>query len=689
MVTIVVVACLVGMLSSWPLLRQPVIAVGAIAEQDYRAPAAAGVIDRAALEARRSELGPRTLVQVVDPLQTRLLQQALQQGLTELRRSVSRDDDGGGVPPIELSPAELESQQLLQGEEREVWEQAIRAAQQRMLDQGLLASISEDDLLKASLAHIADQQILASLTVNDVPPLSHPQRPANPADQPADSVDPKQQVGARLLVRSLRGRTNLRTDPNLTRSLVEDLLKQNAETIEVQAGSLIVNRGQQITSRQFDVLDHFGLVARSPALAAWTLRFGEALLGALVVVQVARRWRPELQLRHGLFLLLTLALVQGMKLWLGASVSPLALLVPATFLLAGGMGTAAALAWLAMAALLWPFPMGELSVLRMLVACLIAAFAALISERQRSRAQLLQTAMIITLAALLLQTILLQLAEQLGVAVGLRSGGDFLGEGILMGGLLLLGLNLAPALENACGLLTRSRLLELADLQRPLLRRLSRETPGTFEHTLMICSLAEAGAQAIGADVDLVRTGSLYHDIGKLHAPEWFIENQAGGINPHERLNDPWASARVLQAHVDEGLKIARRYRLPDRVCDFIPEHQGTMRMHYFWSAAQKHQVHVAEADFRYRGPVPRSRETAVQMLADGCEAALRSLPTETSDAEACAMVHRIFAGRVADGQLNQSGLSRAELALIAGAFVEVWKRMRHRRIPYPLPRRA
>ena len=665
-VAVLLAACLVATLSSWPLLRQPVIAVGAIAEQDYLAPRAASVIDRAALEARRRELGSRTLVQVVDPQQTRLLRETLAQWLTELAHSVSQNDDGGGVPPIQLTQAEQASQQQLQGEDRQLWEDAVRSAQQRMLQQGVLASLSEADLQQAS------RMQLSAL--------------CDGAPAPDDCVL-QQQVGARLLLRSLRGKTNLRTDPNLTRSLVDELLRQNVETIEVQAGSPIVSRGQQITARQFEVLDHFGQVGRRPALAAWSLRFGEALFGAILLVLVARRWRPELQMRHGLFLLLTLALVQALKLWLGASFSPLAVLVPATFLLAGGMGTAAALAWLAMATLLWPLPMDELAILRLLVAGLIAGIAALISTRQRSRAQLLLTAMVLTLVALLLQAVLLELAEQLGVTTGLR-GGEFLGESILMGGLLLLALTLAPALENACGLLTRSRLLELADLQRPLLRRLAREAPGTFEHTLMICSLAEAGAEAIGADVDLVRTGSLYHDIGKLHAPEWFIENQAGSVNPHEKLDDPWASARVLQAHVDEGLKMAHRYRLPDQVRDFIPEHQGTMRMQYFWTAARQRQADVAEVDFRYRGPAPRSRETAIQMLADGCEAALRSLPPETSDAEAGAMVHRIFAGRLADGQLRQSGLSRGELALVNDAFVEVWKRMRHRRIPYPIERR-
>jgi cyclic-di-AMP phosphodiesterase PgpH len=231
-------------------------------------------------------------------------------------------------------------------------------------------------------------------------------------------------------------------------------------------------------------------------------------------------------------------------------------------------------------------------------------------------------------------------------------------------------------------------LMELADLQRPLLRRLSVEAPGTFEHTLMIAGLAEEGARAIQADIDLVRTGALYHDVGKLHGPQWFIENQGEGANPHDSLDDPFASAAILQAHVDEGLKLARRYRLPRPLADFIPEHQGTLKMGYFLHHAREREPGVAEERFRYRGPTPRSRETAILMLADGCEAALRSLPPGTCESEARQMVRRIIETRQDDNQLAESGISRAELELLIRAFVRVWRRMRHRRIPYPIPAR-
>ena len=204
----------------------------------------------------------------------------------------------------------------------------------------------------------------------------------------------------------------------------------------------------------------------------------------------------------------------------------------------------------------------------------------------------------------------------------------------------------------------------------------------------MIAGLAEEGARAIQADIDLVRTGALYHDVGKLHGPQWFIENQGEGSNPHDALDDPAASALILQAHVDEGLKLARRYRLPRPLADFIPEHQGTLKMGYFLHQARQRDPSTPEQRFRYLGPTPRSRETAILMLADGCEAALRSLPPGTNEAEARQMVRRIVQARQAENQLVHSGISRAELELLIRAFVRVWKRMRHRRIPYPIPAR-
>jgi len=643
------VCLLAALLASWPLLVEPSITAGMPAPFTARAPKAARVVDSTALEERRLQLLPRTAVQVVDQQASQELQRRLDASLAQVQQLRRQ---GTALMPTTLTQAE--QAWLLSRDPTQLasWERELRQAQLRMLSQGLSGSLAEGQLLGA-----------ATLQLETLPP-------------------PARDLGARLLTRALLGQANLRADPALSQRRIEALISQQGiPTLRVRAGDLITRQGEPVSPQALDVLDYFGLVNRRPRPLAWLSLFAQGLAAAAVMVLLLRRWRACLEPRQALLALGMLLLVQGVCLWLGPLASPLVLLVPPTLLLAQGLGTAAGLSWLAAASLL--LPLGGVADLRLVLAAAVAAAGALAAGRQRSRGELLQLAVLLPTAAVLLQALLLQ-----GRSAPAQL--DLQGEALLLGGLLMAGLLLAPLVEELFGLLTRSRLLELADLERPLLRRLSSEAPGTFEHTLMIAGLAEEGARAIGADVDLVRTGSLYHDVGKLHGPHWFIENQGEGLNPHDQLDDPHASAAILQAHVDEGLKLARRYRLPRPLADFIPEHQGTLKMGYFLHQARERDPSVPESVFRYQGPRPRSRETAILMLADGCEAALRSLPPGTSEQEARAMVRQLIGARLRDGQLAHSGLSRSELELVIRAFVRVWRRMRHRRIPYPIaPRRA
>jgi putative nucleotidyltransferase with HDIG domain len=653
------VACLaVALISSWPWLVEPSPRIGMASPFTVLAPKDARVMDNTALEERRTRMLPRTRVQVVDERLNLVLESRLNGLLEELRNEMRN-----GQPKLDSLNLRREERLWLTGLRPPAliaWEQAVQRAQRRMLSQGVVANLAEHTLLQAARLQLEDQLPAA------------------------------RSLGSRLVVTSLRGNTNLRDDPFLSQRRIEDLVsRQGLPTISIQRGDLITQQGESITPQAFDVLDYFGLINRRPRPLAWFSRFAEALAACITMVLVMRRWRASLEPRQGLLALFMLLVVQAFKLWLGPLASPLALLLPPTLLLAQGLGTMAGLAWLAVGSLLWPYPLTSILEGRLLVASLFAALAAILAGRQRNRAQLLQLAVLLPAGALVLQWVCVQLASFGGMEEGrFPRNGDLLNESLLVGGLLMAGLLLAPLMESFFGLLTRARLMELADLERPLLRRLSTEAPGTFEHTLMICGLAEEGARAIQADVDLIRTGALYHDVGKLHGPQWFIENQEEGLNPHETLNDPLTSAAILQAHVDEGLRLARRYRLPRPLSDFIPEHQGTLKMGYFLHQARERDPTVPEARFRYAGPIPRSRETAILMMADGCEAALRSLPPGTNETEAAAMVRRIVEARQNDGQLALSGIGRAELELVIRAFVRVWKRMRHRRIAYPIPAR-
>ena len=655
---VVLAALLVAMVSSWPWLVEPSLRPGVPAPFTVRAPQAATVVDSDALEQRRSQLGPRTHVQVVDPRINRELEQRLERQLQAIQQLASTDQEQ--VAPLDLSPEERDWLANLPPARLTTWENNLRQAHQRMLQQGLVSSVAHRQLERAAELQLDELQ------------------------------EPGRSLGGRVVASSLQGRSNLRIDATLSQRLIEDLLtQQGIPTIKVREGELITRQGQPISNQSYAVLDYFGLVNRRPLIGAWLLHAGEALAACGVMVLLLRQHRASLEPRQALLALGLLLLVQSFKLWLGAAASPLALLVPATLLLAQGLGTTAGLSWVAIASLLWPLPLAPFNDQRILVAAGVAAVTAVLAGRQRSRAQLLQLALLIPVGALVAEWLLLQLAVASGEGDGrLPVGADLPGEAVLLGGLLLGVLLISPMVESFFDLLTRARLLELADLERPLLRRLSCEAPGTFEHTLMICGLAEEGGRSIQADIDLIRTGALYHDVGKLHGPQWFIENQMGTDNPHDKLDDPKLSAGILQAHVDEGLKLARRYRLPRPLADFIPEHQGRLKMGYFLHEARRRNPSTCEADFRYRGPIPRSPETAVLMLADGCEAALRSLPPDTREAEAKAMVRRIVEARWRDGQLLDSGLSLAELELLVRAFVRVWRRMRHRRIPYPIPAR-
>ena len=231
------------------------------------------------------------------------------------------------------------------------------------------------------------------------------------------------------------------------------------------------------------------------------------------------------------------------------------------------------------------------------------------------------------------------------------------------------------------GITTPMRLLELAQLQRPLLRRLQEEAPGTFHHSLLVATLSERAAAQIGADPLLVRVGAYYHDIGKLNRPEMFIENQ-DGPNPHDELQ-PSESARLIIEHVVGGDHLARRDRLPPKIRDFILEHHGSRRVAFFYRQAAMSDPRVDPRDYTYPGPPPQSRETAIVMLADSCEAVVRA--SGEHDAERIGLlVDGVFDERLRERQLDHSDLTLSELRQISASFKQTLVGVHHQRIEYP-----
>ncbi len=242
-------------------------------------------------------------------------------------------------------------------------------------------------------------------------------------------------------------------------------------------------------------------------------------------------------------------------------------------------------------------------------------------------------------------------------------------------------------LGNLFGLTTSLQLNELSRPTHPLLRQLLLKASGTYHHTIVVSNLAERAAAAIGADALLARVGAYYHDIGKTVRPYFFTENIGEDSSPHEKL-DPLTSAQIIISHVSDGLDLAQKYRLPRRLHDFIREHHGTSLVQYFYIRAVRAAAEgetVYEADFRYPGPRPRSRETAILALADTCEAAVRAMRPATRE-DLAALVNRLIDERVAEGELGESNLTFKDLEAIRGVFVQVLQGVHHPRISYPEP---
>lgn len=486
-------------------------------------------------------------------------------------------------------------------------------------------------------------------------------------------------IATELLLNSLQ--PNLIKDEEQSKLKAEQAAQEvQPEMVVVRQGELIVPAGQVISQRDFVLLEHFNLSRRQ---IDWVrlVSFAGLVAGAVALFcWVERRFHSKSLRNRDYTLVWLLTLSTPVLVTLGIPSTNL----PAIGILMGSFyGPLLAVTSVGLLSCLMPVGMaiGLNHWLPSVAGGLLAAF---LGAKLRSREEL----------------------AFLGVAVGITQSTLYLllsiASGVVWYNLLgvtaiyglvglawsIVAIGISPYLEHLFDLVTTIRLVELANPNRPLLKRLAAETPGTFQHTLFVATLAEAAARELGCNVELVRAGTLYHDIGKMHDPKGFIENQMGGPNKHDLIDDPWKSAEIIRRHVTEGLVMARKARLPRAVQAFIPEHQGNMLIAYFYYQAQQKAQQdptksVNDDDFRYDGPDPQSRETGIVMLADSCEAALRSLKNATPE-DALSMINKILRARWQEGQLAESGLTRGEMTTIARVFVNVWQQSNHQRIAYP-----
>ncbi|NJN85778.1 MAG: HDIG domain-containing protein [Leptolyngbyaceae cyanobacterium SL_7_1] len=506
--------------------------------------------------------------------------------------------------------------------------------------------------------------------------------------QDAIQVQLQQQVPSSALPLATKLLTTV-TKPNLVQDAEQTRLRaeqaaQNVEPVmvDIRQDEVIVSQGEMITQSDFVLLDYFGLSRRG---INWVglIGLGTWITGAVIIFLLVERQLHSGFRRRDYILVLLLALSTPPLVAIGFSATSLPLI---GLLIGSFYGSALGVTVVGLLGLTVPLAMDISS--NHLIATLISSLVgAGMAGRLRSREELALLGGVVGLVQgvmYLLLSLSLSAANPVWYSIFTVSAL----QGLIGIAWSVVALGISPYLEHVFDLVTPIRLAELSNPNRPLLKRLASEAPGTFQHTLFVASLAEAAARSLRCNVELVRAGTLYHDIGKMHDAMAFIENQMGGANKHDAIDEPWLSAAIIKKHVSEGLVMARKYRLPKAIQAFIPEHQGTMLIAYFYHEAQKRsQLHpslvVRESDFRYDGPIPQSRETAIVMLADSCEAALRSLKDATPE-EALALINRIMRARWQDGQLTDSGLSRLELGKIAEIFVCVWQQFNHQRIAYP-----
>jgi len=504
---------------------------------------------------------------------------------------------------------------------------------------------------------------------------------------------PKQYLPALAQIAKASVRYNRLYDADSTeRARRDEALKVAPVSWTVMKGEVIIRKGEVVTRQHIDKLTALGLM--HPEMDFSRVAFVAVLVIVLIqlVALYVARYHPPIYSdikRMGLLALIVVTCVVGMK------VGQSALDLKASGVLAGYLG----MLWVSTAAML-------IAVLvHPNVACLVAAVlaagigASMDMELQYVTAAVLSGVVgVYAVARIVDRGSLVRLALAMaGTNTGLlwvlsgvagqgwqveTAPAAAWGFGSGIGAALLFWLGVA-VLERPFGIITHVGLLELSDPNRPILRRLLMEAPGTYHHSMVVGNLAERAAESIGADSMLVRAQAYYHDIGKMRRPQFFIENQRVE-NVHDRLS-PSLSMLVVAAHVREGVEIALEHRLPPRIVDGIREHHGTSLVSFFYhqACAEQEPSSVLEQHFRYDGPKPRSKETAVLMLADSVEAASRSLVKPTPS-KIEGMVYRIIQARLQDGQLDESDLTFRDIEKIASSFTRTLCGMLHARVEYP-----
>ena len=470
---------------------------------------------------------------------------------------------------------------------------------------------------------------------------------------------------------------------------LEQAARDQVEVVEISyaQGETIISRGEVVSDLELEALQVYNLLRAPNPWTTIATNAGFILLIGGTFSLYAYRTHPKMIMTSNMALVLSLLFIfntLGMQLMIpGRTILPYifpAATIPIllSVLFSPNMGVVSALVVGTIGGFIAP---------RGLEMALYLTMSGILAALMIGKAERLGSFMWTGIAAAVGASLVILVFRLPDPAMDLFGKAQLLGASILSGLLSTsLGFGLLLGIGYILGITTSLQLIELSRPNHPLLQQLLRNSPGTYQHSLQVSNLAEQAARAINADDLLTRVGALYHDIGKTQRPQFFIENQVAGQNIHEQL-DPKTSADIILGHVRDGMELARKYRLPANVRAFINEHHGTMETSYQFSAAVEaaggDEKLINRKDYTYPGPRPRSRETAILMLADGVEAAARA-ETPQSDEEIERLVHWVFEDRLSKGQLDRTDLTLRDVDTVRNSFILTLKNIYHPRIRYP-----
>ena len=469
-------------------------------------------------------------------------------------------------------------------------------------------------------------------------------------------------------------------DEAKTKSAINEKVSQiNDQYIEIKAGTLIAKTGEILTERKIDILDKLGIYNYKMSIFIITLNIIFLLVISSIFNVVTTRFYSKDVLEKKKYKAVMLLMIVALLVFRIVPNSMIYLVPIDTMLLLLMFIVRPRFSiFLTMMLISYLLPITDYDLKYFTIQSIAILATGFLSKNIGTRSSVIAIGIQLAIMKILLYLILSFFSMEESFGVALNTIKLFV-SGLFSG---MFAIALLPYFERTFNILTVFRLIELADLSQPLLRKLSIEAPGTFQHSMMVATLSENAVIEIGGDPIFTRVACYYHDIGKTKRPQYYVENQTDGKNLHNNIS-PFMSKMIILAHTKEGAEMGKKYKIPKEIRDIMFEHQGTTLLAYFYNKAKEIDPNVQEEEFRYSGPRPQTKESAVILLADSIEAAVRSLDVK-DPIKVEEMVRRIVNAKIADNQLSDANITFKEIEIIINSFLKTFGAIYHERIKYP-----